>query len=67
MNAISIENVCKAYRLGAVEESHDTRVAATLSWLQSPIRNFQRLKQLNTFSDQTDDAEIHWAPARRFV
>jgi len=47
---ITVENLSKAYRIGLKEEIPDTLVGAATSWLKAPLRNFKRLRRLNTFS-----------------
>lgn len=49
---ISVEHLSKAYRLGMKEEIPDTFVGAATSWLKAPLRNWQRLKRLNTFHER---------------
>lgn len=57
---ISVENLSKAYRIGAKEEIPDTLATAAKSWLKSPFSNFKKLSRLNTFNE-TDSKNIHWA------
>ncbi len=62
-SAITVENLGKAYRLGLKEEVPDTLVGAATSWMKAPLRNFHRLRRLNTFSARADQEEqdIVWA------
>ena len=57
---ITVENLSKAYRIGAAEEIPDTLASAAKSWIKSPFKNFKKLSSLNTFND-TDSSHIHWA------
>ena len=57
---ISVENLSKAYRIGAKEDIPDTLASAAKTWLKSPFKNFKKLSRLNTF-EGTDTRNIHWA------
>ena len=46
---ISVESLSKAYRIGLKEEVPDTLVGAVTSLAKAPLRNFNRLRRLNTF------------------
>ncbi|WP_166832028.1 ABC transporter ATP-binding protein [Thalassoroseus pseudoceratinae] len=59
--AIEIENLGKAYRIGLKEEVPDTLVSAAAGWLRSPIRNWDRLRKLNTFEEKSESDDIVWA------
>ncbi len=64
--AITVENLSKAYRIGLKEELHNTLTAALLSWVKAPVRNFNRLRRLNTFAaaferGTTEQADVIWA------
>jgi len=64
--AITVENLSKAYRIGLKEEVHRTLTAAGLSWVKAPVRNFNRLRRLNTFAagferGTTEQADVIWA------
>jgi lipopolysaccharide transport system ATP-binding protein len=59
--AIRVENLSKAYRLGVRDERSDTFAGAALNLLKVPIRNFRRLKALNTFTSRKDTESILWA------
>lgn len=50
---ITVENLSKAYRLGAKEETPDTLVGAAKSLLTAPYRNFRELSRLNTFTQSS--------------
>ena len=50
---ISVENLSKAYRIGAKEEVPDTLVGAMKGIFSSPLKNFQRLRNLDTSSQAT--------------
>ena len=45
---ISVENLSKAYRIGLKEEIPDTIVGAMTGWLRAPLRNWKRLRSLDT-------------------
>ena len=49
--AISIDNLSKAYRIGLKEEIPDTLLAMATSLARAPLRNWRRLRSLNTFGD----------------
>lgn len=59
--AIRVENLGKAYRLGAKEERTDTFVGAVANIAMAPLRNFRKLRSLNTFEDSKDSDDILWA------
>ena len=48
--AITVENLSKAYHIGLKDEIPDTFMGAMTSWARSPLRNWQKLKKLNTFN-----------------
>jgi homopolymeric O-antigen transport system ATP-binding protein len=52
---ISVENLSKAYRIGQKEDIPDTFVAAMTGWLKAPLRNWRRLRRLNTFGEAVSD------------
>lgn len=45
---ITVDNLSKAYRIGLKEEIPDTFVGALTDWLKAPMRNFRRLRGLDT-------------------
>lgn len=49
--AITVENLGKAYRIGLKEEIPDTLVGAMTSWVKAPLKNFHRLRSLDTFAE----------------
>lgn len=59
--AIKVENLGKAYRLGAKTERADTFVEAMMNFAKAPLRNFQRLRGLNTFKNNEESEDILWA------
>ena len=61
---ISVENLSKAYRIGLKEEVPDTFVGAMTGWLKAPVRNWRRLKSLNTFNEPVADSAVAVAEAR---
>ena len=52
--AITVENLSKAYRIGLKEEIPDTFAAAVTGWLKAPLRNFGRLRRLDTFKTTSE-------------
>jgi len=64
---ISVENLSKAYRIGAKEEMPDTLMAAAKGMFCSPFANFKKLRSLDTGGARSDssldaeDPEILWA------
>ncbi len=63
---ISVENLSKAYRIGAKEEVPDTLVGAMKGIFSSPLKNFRRLRNLDTSSwhsakKRDSDSETLWA------
>lgn len=59
--AIKVENLGKAYRLGAKAERADTFVGALINIAKAPLRNFQKLRGLNTFGHKEESDDILWA------
>ncbi len=59
--AICVENLSKAYHIGLAEEIPDTVYGAAMSWLKLPLRNLKRLSRLDTFRDDANERELHWA------
>ena len=62
---ISVENLSKAYRIGLKEEIPDTVVGAFAGWLKAPLRNWRRLKSLNTFDEPPADPPLALEKADR--
>ena len=60
-SAISVENLSKAYRIGAKEEIPDTLTGAATSWLRAPLKNLRNLTRLNTFGGDEASDSLHWA------
>ena len=60
---ISVENLSKAYRIGAKEEVPDTLVGAAKGILKAPFKNLSRLRGLDTSasSDEGSESDILWA------
>lgn len=48
---ITVENLSKAYRIGMVDEIHDTVMGAAKSIVTAPFKNLRNLQRLNTDSD----------------
>ncbi len=59
--AITVENLSKAYRIGLKEEIPDTLLSAATSVLRAPLKNFKRLRGLDTYSKNGDAEDIIWA------
>lgn len=60
--AITVDGISKAYRIGLREQIEDTLVGEIKSWLRSPLKNLQYLRELNTFGLNGDDQPgIVWA------
>ena len=59
--AIKVENLGKAYRLGSEAERAETLVEAGLNMIKAPIRNFRKLRNLDTFSTDRNSDDILWA------
>ncbi|QEF99641.1 Teichoic acids export ATP-binding protein TagH [Stieleria maiorica] len=53
---ITVEGLSKAYRIGLKDEIPDTFMGALTGWLQSPLRNLNRLRRLNTFHKEVATA-----------
>ncbi len=58
---ITAEGLSKAYRIGVQEERATTLAGAAMNLLKSPLRNFQRLRRLDTYSAHDDAADTYWA------
>ena len=58
---IQVENLSKLYRLGLREEIHNTLAANMWSWIKAPVRNYKRLRSLNTFGIEEDADDLLWA------
>lgn len=60
-NVIEVRDISKAYLIGLKETRNETLGGALFSWLRAPVKNYNILKRLNTFSynDETDD--LFWA------
>ncbi|WP_166259495.1 polysaccharide ABC transporter ATP-binding protein [Marinobacter salicampi] len=59
--AIRVENLGKAYRLGSETEQAETFVEAGLNLIKAPLRNFRKLRNLDTFSTDRSADDILWA------
>ena len=59
--AIKVENIGKLYRLGHREEMHDTLAENLWSWFKTPLRNYKRLRSLNTYGSEEDSDDLLWA------
>ncbi len=59
--AIKVENLSKRYRIGTMEETHDTFREMIMSWVKSPVSNFKRLQSLSKFDENGEADDIIWA------
>ena len=59
--AIRVEGLGKAYRLGAKDSRPETVVEAAFNLATAPIRNFRRLKSLDTFATGENTEDMLWA------
>lgn len=59
--AISVENLSKAYRIGLKEEVPDSLVGALSGFVRNPFRGFNRLRKLDTRSQDGDAEDVVWA------
>lgn len=57
---IDINNLGKRYRIGLLDEMHDSLISGIISWIKSPISNFQRVRKLSKFKNEESD-DIIWA------
>ena len=53
--AIKVENLSKIYRIGIKENVHDSFIGATLNFLKSPLKNYQKYRSLYSFDDISPD------------
>lgn len=58
--AIKVENISKLYRLGIKDQKPDTLFGKAVSIIQSPVRNYKRLRGLGQFKNLYDK-NIFWA------
>ena len=58
--AIRVENLGKAYRIGLAEERHETLMAAAVSFVRSPIKNFRDVRNLSRY-EGSDGKDTVWA------
>lgn len=61
--AIRIEGLSKAYRIGLKEEIPDTLLALATGLVRAPVRNWRRLRSLNTYGNGAADEQpdLYWA------
>tara|TARA_Y100001970_G_scaffold261373_1_gene344437 strand:+ start:10224 stop:11510 length:1287 start_codon:yes stop_codon:yes gene_type:complete len=59
--AINVENISKRYRIGKMEDLHDTFMGAFISWVKSPVSNFRRLQKLSKFAQNGENEDTIWA------
>lgn len=59
---INVENLSKRYRIGLKDEMHDNVVSEIVNLFISPIKNFQKLRNLYSFSDNAEnEQDVIWA------
>src|SRR3977135_4268308 len=58
--AIKVENISKLYRVGIKNQKPDTLFGSVGSFIQSPVRNFRKLRGLSHFNN-LNDKNIFWA------
>ena len=59
--AITVENLSKAYRIGQEEEIPDTLLGAATAIARSPLKNYRRLRSLNTSNEDGESEDTLWA------
>lgn len=59
--AITVEDLSKAYRIGAKEEVPDTLTGALTNLVRAPLKNFSKLKNLSSIRANEQDEDILWA------
>lgn len=59
--AINVQNLSKRYRIGMKEERQDTLAGAVINWFKTPVKNFRKLSNLNTFKQNGEADDIIWA------
>ena len=60
--SIRVENLSKRYRIGLKGNRQETFAGTITNWLKAPIENLRQLRQLNTFDDNSHEADdIIWA------
>lgn len=60
-NAITVENLSKAYRIGLKQERADSLIGLAQQTLTAPFRNFRQLRRLDTLAHQDDAPDLFWA------
>jgi lipopolysaccharide transport system ATP-binding protein len=58
--AIKVENISKLYRVGIKNQKPDTLFGSIGSFIQSPVKNFKKLRGLSHFNN-LNDKNIFWA------
>ncbi|WP_288373822.1 polysaccharide ABC transporter ATP-binding protein [uncultured Algoriphagus sp.] len=56
---IKVENLSKRYRIGLQEKKADTFAQQLWNNLKAPVKNFQRIKSLGKFEEESES--VHWA------
>lgn len=52
---VKVEALKKLYRIGVLDEQHSSIADLAMSWVKSPLRNFQKLRNLSSIKNETDD------------
>lgn len=58
---IKVDKISKAYRIGVKENAHETLGSAMLSWIKSPLSNFNKLRSLSNIKETEVSDDILWA------
>ena len=58
---ITVKNLSKKYRIGKLEEKHDSIFLKIINFIISPINNFVKLRNLTSVKIDDDSADITWA------
>ncbi len=61
INAITVEDLSKRYRIGVKEKLDGTLSGLITSWVKAPLANYKRLRGLSKFDENRDSDDIIWA------
>ncbi len=59
--AIQVTNLSKRYRIGLNEDNRRTLATSLLATFRNPVKNWRRLRQLTSFSEEEESEDIIWA------